>query len=205
MVLPSMMNPHSPPGCTSSNDPSLGGTMSPCSWWLIWSCFAIVSPRSQGSRSTGGTASSNSGEESTKRRRVSSAKQTAESSSSSDDSLTAFPCLVTLNPGIRIASVAAGGRHTLALSGTEPFYGVFLHLNLRFYLLFSSHCVAWFGWSITTMTSKTYHWFWFSESFRYRTGVGLGLWRWRAAWSGFQNTYGFHSSSCSLHWFLLLC
>ncbi|KAL2583290.1 hypothetical protein GLYMA_14G066000v4 [Glycine max] len=77
-----------------------------------------VSPRSQGSRSTGGTASSNSGEESTKRRRVSSAKQTAESSSSSDDSLTAFPCLVTLNPGIRIASVAAGGRHTLALSDT---------------------------------------------------------------------------------------
>ncbi|KAL5125389.1 Ultraviolet-B receptor UVR8 [Glycine soja] len=60
----------------------------------------------------------NSGEESTKRRRVSSAKQTAESSSSSDDSLTAFPCLVTLNPGIRIASVAAGGRHTLALSDT---------------------------------------------------------------------------------------
>ncbi|KAG5064332.1 hypothetical protein JHK85_005515 [Glycine max] len=78
-----------------------------------------VSPRSQGSRSTGGTASSNSGEESTKRRRVSSAKQTAESSSSSDDSLTAFPCLVTLNPGIRIASVAAGGRHTLALSVSD--------------------------------------------------------------------------------------
>ncbi|KAK7385719.1 hypothetical protein VNO78_31535 [Psophocarpus tetragonolobus] len=77
-----------------------------------------VSPHSQGSRSTGGTASSNSGEESTKRRRVSSAKQTAESSSSSDDGLTAFPCLVTLSPGIRIASVAAGGRHTLALSDT---------------------------------------------------------------------------------------
>ncbi|XP_047152230.1 ultraviolet-B receptor UVR8-like isoform X1 [Vigna umbellata] len=77
-----------------------------------------VSPRSQGSRSTGGTASNNSGEESTKRRRVSATKQTAESSSSSDDSLTAFPCLVTLNPGIRIASVAAGGRHTLALSDT---------------------------------------------------------------------------------------
>ncbi|XP_068485359.1 ultraviolet-B receptor UVR8-like isoform X1 [Phaseolus vulgaris] len=77
-----------------------------------------VSPRSQGSRSTGGTASNNSGEESTKRRRVSAAKQTPESSSSTDDSLTAVPCLVTLNPGIKIASVAAGGRHTLALSDT---------------------------------------------------------------------------------------
>lgn len=78
-----------------------------------------MSPRSQGSRSAGGTASSNGGEEGTKRRRVASAKQTAESSSSGDDSLTAYPCLVTLNPGIRIASVAAGGRHTLALSGTD--------------------------------------------------------------------------------------
>lgn len=76
-----------------------------------------MSPRSQGSKSTGGTASNTSGEESTKRRRVSSAKQTAETSSSGDDVLTALPCLVTLNPGVRIASVAAGGRHTLALSG----------------------------------------------------------------------------------------
>jgi len=49
---------------------------------------------------------------------VSSAKQTAETSSSSDDT-TALPCLVTLNPGVRIASVAAGGRHTLALSGID--------------------------------------------------------------------------------------
>ncbi|KAJ1400970.1 Regulator of chromosome condensation, RCC1 [Sesbania bispinosa] len=82
-----------------------------------------VSPRSQSSRSTGVIASSNSGEESTKRRRVSSAKQPAESSSSSDDTLTAFPCLVTLNPGIRIANVAAGGRHTLALSDTGLVWG----------------------------------------------------------------------------------
>lgn len=78
-----------------------------------------MSPRSQGSRTTGGTISSNSGEESTKRRRVSSAKQPAESSSSSNDTLTAFPCLVTLNSGVRITSVAAGGRHTLALSGID--------------------------------------------------------------------------------------
>ncbi|XP_028776173.1 ultraviolet-B receptor UVR8 [Neltuma alba] len=82
-----------------------------------------VSPRSQGSRSTGGTASSASGDEGTKRRRVSSAKQTAESSTSGDDTLTAFPCLVALNPGIRITTVAAGGRHTLALSDIGQVWG----------------------------------------------------------------------------------
>jgi len=76
-----------------------------------------VSPGSQGSKSTGGTASSTGGEERTKRRRISSTKQTAETSSSNDDTLTTLPRLVTLNPGVRIASVAAGGRHTLALSG----------------------------------------------------------------------------------------
>lgn len=89
----------------------------------MWSGFATVSPRSQGSKSTGGTASGTSGEESSKRRRVSSAKQTAETSSSSDDTQTALPCLVTLNPGVRIASVAAGGRHTLALSGIDFIMG----------------------------------------------------------------------------------
>ncbi|XP_019433156.1 PREDICTED: ultraviolet-B receptor UVR8-like isoform X1 [Lupinus angustifolius] len=82
-----------------------------------------VSPRCQGSRSTEGTASTTSGEDSMKRRRVSSAKQTAESSSSGDDTLTALPCLVTLNPGVRIASVAAGGRHTLALSDIGQVWG----------------------------------------------------------------------------------
>ncbi|KAK7276313.1 hypothetical protein RIF29_17452 [Crotalaria pallida] len=82
-----------------------------------------MSPHCQGSRSTRGTAFGTSGEESTKRRRVSPAKQTAESSSSSDDTLTALPCLVTLNPGVRISSVAAGGRHTLALSDTGQVWG----------------------------------------------------------------------------------
>lgn len=80
-----------------------------------------MSPRSQGSRSSGGTFSAadgkGGGEESTKRRRISSAKQATESSSSGDETLSALPCLVTLNPGVRIVSVAAGGRHTLALSG----------------------------------------------------------------------------------------
>lgn len=84
-----------------------------------------VSPRSQGSRSSGGAGSGNdarSGEESTKRRRVSSAKQAAESSSA-EESLSALPCLVTLNAGVRIASVAAGGRHTLALSDIGQVWG----------------------------------------------------------------------------------
>lgn len=82
-----------------------------------------MSPRSQGSRSSGGSGNLSGidgragGDESTKRRRISSAKQAAESSSTGDETLSALPCLVTLNPGVRIATVAAGGRHTLALSG----------------------------------------------------------------------------------------
>ncbi|XP_043715905.1 ultraviolet-B receptor UVR8-like isoform X3 [Telopea speciosissima] len=79
-----------------------------------------VSPRSQGPRSATGTVSGfdnrGSGEESTKRRRISSAKQAAESSSSGDETLSALPCLVALSPGVRVTTVAAGGRHTLALS-----------------------------------------------------------------------------------------
>ncbi|KAK7290064.1 hypothetical protein RIF29_04217 [Crotalaria pallida] len=82
-----------------------------------------VSPHSQGTKSTAGTVSSTSGEENTKRRRLSSAKQTAEASSSGDDALATLPRLVTLNPGVRIASVAAGGRHTLALSDIGQVWG----------------------------------------------------------------------------------
>ncbi|KAJ4850298.1 hypothetical protein Tsubulata_025898 [Turnera subulata] len=88
-----------------------------------------VSPRSQGSKSTGGSGnlsavdSRGSGDETTKRRRVSSAKQAAESSSSGDETLSALPCLVTMNPGVRIHTVAAGGRHTLALSDIGQVWG----------------------------------------------------------------------------------
>ncbi|KAK2968546.1 hypothetical protein RJ640_009391 [Escallonia rubra] len=86
-----------------------------------------VSPRSQGSRSSGGTASGMDsrgvGEEGAKRRRVSATKQAAESSSSGDETLSALPCLVTLSPGVRIATVAAGGRHTLALSDIGQVWG----------------------------------------------------------------------------------
>ncbi|XP_027160079.1 ultraviolet-B receptor UVR8-like isoform X1 [Coffea eugenioides] len=81
-----------------------------------------VSPRSQGSRSTSGAipnVDKGGGEETAKRRRISSTKQTAESSSSGDETLSALPCLVTLNPGVRIAAVAAGGRHTLVLSVSD--------------------------------------------------------------------------------------
>lgn len=56
-------------------------------------------------------------EEGTKRRRLSSAKQDIDSSNSSDEALSFPPCLVIFKQQVKIASVAAGGRHTLALSG----------------------------------------------------------------------------------------
>ncbi|KAI3809069.1 hypothetical protein L1987_25037 [Smallanthus sonchifolius] len=86
-----------------------------------------VSPRPQGSRSIGGIASGVDskaiGDERSKRRRVSSTKQVVESSSASDEPLSALPCLVALNPGVRISTVAAGGRHTLALSDVGQVWG----------------------------------------------------------------------------------
>ncbi|XP_065872575.1 ultraviolet-B receptor UVR8 [Euphorbia lathyris] len=82
-----------------------------------------ASPHTHASRSSGGNDSRGSGDESTKRRKISSAKQTAESSSSGEETLSALPCLVTLNPGVRIATVAAGGRHTLVLSDLGQVWG----------------------------------------------------------------------------------
>ncbi|XAR71988.1 hypothetical protein NMG60_11018467 [Bertholletia excelsa] len=86
-----------------------------------------VSPCSESSRSFGGAISGvdsrGSGEESAKRRRISSPKQAVESSLSDDGTLSALPCLVALNPGVRIATVAAGGRHTLALSDRGQVWG----------------------------------------------------------------------------------
>ncbi|KAK1409441.1 hypothetical protein QVD17_35967 [Tagetes erecta] len=62
--------------------------------------------------------------ENTKRRRLSSAKQAGESSSSGDDQpLSTLPCLVALHPGVKITTVAAGGRHTLALSDMGHVWG----------------------------------------------------------------------------------
>lgn len=86
-----------------------------------------VSPR--GSKNASGSGSGTmvdnkgAGEETAKRRRVSSSKQAAESSTSSDETLSALPCLVTLSPGVRISTVAAGGRHTLALSDVGQVWG----------------------------------------------------------------------------------
>nr|GEX31099.1 hypothetical protein [Tanacetum cinerariifolium] len=70
-----------------------------------------VSLRSQGSRATGVDGKAIRGE-SKKRRRVSSTKQVVKSSSSADEPLSAFPCLVALNSGVRIATVTAGRFHT---------------------------------------------------------------------------------------------
>lgn len=113
---------------------------------LVGSDSITVSPRSHGSRSSGASGSgsdSRGGDDTSKRRRVSPARHSAESSSG-DETLSALPCLVALNPGVRIASVAAGGRHTLALSGRQ-FVALFncrcsvsSRAELLSYILFSS-------------------------------------------------------------------
>ncbi|KAK8563797.1 hypothetical protein V6N13_005971 [Hibiscus sabdariffa] len=80
-----------------------------------------VSPKSRGLNVGGGTVpqtdNRKTGEDLAKRRRISAAKEEHESSTSGDEYFTLSPCLVNLGPGVRITSVAAGGRHTLALSG----------------------------------------------------------------------------------------
>nr|GMC99643.1 ultraviolet-B receptor UVR8-like isoform X2 [Ipomoea batatas] len=85
------------------------------------------SPRSQGSKSAGVSVlhldNKKTGEETPKRRKVSPFKQEIESPPPADESLSAPPCLVALDPGIKITSVAAGGRHTLALSDVGQVWG----------------------------------------------------------------------------------
>ncbi|XVE96925.1 hypothetical protein REPUB_Repub02eG0266000 [Reevesia pubescens] len=63
------------------------------------------------------------GEETAKRRKISAAKEEHESLTCGDEFFTLSPCLVTLGPGVRITSVAAGGRHTLALSDMGQVWG----------------------------------------------------------------------------------
>ncbi|KAL9255829.1 Ultraviolet-B receptor UVR8-like protein [Drosera capensis] len=86
-----------------------------------------VSLQSQGSRSSGGSASlldsKVAGDETSKRRKISASKQTTESSTSSEENMSASPCLVALSPGVRVTTVAAGGRHTLALSDVGQVWG----------------------------------------------------------------------------------
>lgn len=57
------------------------------------------------------------GDETVKRRKINTVKEDAEISSPGDELFTALPCLVNFGPGVKISAVAAGGRHTLALSG----------------------------------------------------------------------------------------
>lgn len=57
------------------------------------------------------------GEEQVKRRRVSTAKDETEGLTSGLDFFATTPSLVSVGLGVRITSVATGGRHTLALSG----------------------------------------------------------------------------------------
>ncbi|KAF3449091.1 hypothetical protein FNV43_RR09815 [Rhamnella rubrinervis] len=63
------------------------------------------------------------GEETVKRRKLSSARQESDGSIAGDEFFMASPCLVTLSPGVRINTVAAGGRHTLALSDMGQVWG----------------------------------------------------------------------------------
>eukprot|EP00252_Welwitschia_mirabilis_P000760 TRINITY_DN10723_c0_g1_i2.p1 TRINITY_DN10723_c0_g1~~TRINITY_DN10723_c0_g1_i2.p1 ORF type:complete len:508 (+),score=111.39 TRINITY_DN10723_c0_g1_i2:348-1871(+) len=66
-----------------------------------------------------------SGDDGIKRRRIGTTKQgnTTESSAAGDESVSAPPCLVSLRPGIKVVTVAAGGRHTLALTDTGQVWG----------------------------------------------------------------------------------
>ncbi|KAL0426303.1 UNVERIFIED_CONTAM: Ultraviolet-B receptor UVR8, partial [Sesamum latifolium] len=79
------------------------------------------SPQSHSTKSTSGSVScqndKSSGDETMKRRKVVTQPE-YEASIPADETLSLPPCLVNLDPGVKITSVAAGGRHTLALSGT---------------------------------------------------------------------------------------
>ncbi|KAI4356512.1 hypothetical protein L6164_000531 [Bauhinia variegata] len=63
------------------------------------------------------------GEEIVKRRKISPAKQESDSPASGDDFFTVDPSIVTLSHGVKITSVATGGRHTLALSDVGQVWG----------------------------------------------------------------------------------
>ena len=80
-----------------------------------------MSGKAQGSNLIGGPVShvdnKKAGEEIGKRRKIAPAKQELDSSTPGDELFTVSACLVNMGPGVRISTVAAGGRHTLALSG----------------------------------------------------------------------------------------
>ncbi|KAK7339702.1 hypothetical protein VNO77_20383 [Canavalia gladiata] len=63
------------------------------------------------------------GEEVVKRRKISFSRQDSDSQASGDEFFTVSPSLVTLGHGVKITSVAVGGRHTLALSDVGQVWG----------------------------------------------------------------------------------
>nr|XP_024364805.1 ultraviolet-B receptor UVR8-like isoform X2 [Physcomitrium patens] len=69
------------------------------------------------------TTGSDGAEEVIKRRKVITNSAEGQSPEASEENAFAPPCLVKLDPGIRISSVAAGGRHTLALSDVGQVWG----------------------------------------------------------------------------------
>ncbi|XP_073137412.1 ultraviolet-B receptor UVR8-like isoform X2 [Henckelia pumila] len=84
------------------------------------------SQSSNGLKSMAGSVSfsnvKKSGDENIKRRRLE-VQPDDEASLLADETLSMPPCLVNLEPGVKIASVAAGGRHTLALSDVGLVWG----------------------------------------------------------------------------------
>lgn len=74
------------------------------------------------------------GEEIVKRRKLSSAKQESDGSVA-DEFFMASPYIVNLGPGVRITTVAAGGRHTLALSGNPQCHGYDLQGSCFFFVV----------------------------------------------------------------------
>ncbi|KAG5009846.1 hypothetical protein JHK87_018361 [Glycine soja] len=63
------------------------------------------------------------GDEVLKRRKITFSRQDSDSQASGDEFFTVSPSLVTLASGVKITSVAVGGRHTLALSDVGQVWG----------------------------------------------------------------------------------
>ncbi|KAL0725671.1 hypothetical protein Bca4012_040270 [Brassica carinata] len=84
-----------------------------------------VSPvLSQGTNASSGQNENRKvGEEPVKRRRVSTVKDETEGLTSGEDYFATTPSLVSVGLGVRITSVATGGRHTLALSDVGQVWG----------------------------------------------------------------------------------
>ncbi|XP_015897159.2 ultraviolet-B receptor UVR8 isoform X1 [Ziziphus jujuba] len=106
---------------------SLGSFQKDTSAKHVPSVSEQVSQRSEASSLTSGEISpgdnKKAGEEIVKRRKLSSAKQESDGSVAADEFFMASPSIVNLGPGVKITTVAAGGRHTLALSDMGQVWG----------------------------------------------------------------------------------